>query len=106
MRERVKRASAQNHRVFAVINTGVADVGGRKQCTTRHPAGRRPGAVRTPALAPAGRRAVHLFIGRSPEAYRKTARHPAGTRPAPLQFVDGRLAITLHRFSPDTARAP
>ena len=41
MRERVKRASAQNHRVFSAINTGVANVGGRKQCTARHPAGRR-----------------------------------------------------------------
>ena len=34
---------------------------------------------------------------------------PHGTRPAPLRcvrFVDGRLAITLHLFSPDTARVP
>ena len=69
----------------AAINTGVADVGGRTQCTAQHPA---------------GRRAVHLFIGRSPEAYRTApGRHPYG-------LLNGRLAITLHQFLPDTARAP
>ena len=74
----------------AAINTGVADVGGRKQCTARHPAGRREDP------APAGRRAVHLFIGRSPEAYRTApGRHPYGLLTGALRLH----STNFHRTS-------
>ena len=56
----------------------------------RTPAGRRPGPNREPCGVP-----VHRT---------EPGSLPHGTGPAPLRcvrFVDGRLAITLHLFSPD-----
>ena len=79
----------------AASNTGMRDVGGRKQCTARRREDRRPGPNRAPL--------------RCTCSSTEPGSLPHGTRPAPLRcvrFVDGRLAITLHLFSPDTARVP
>ena len=75
---------------------------GRRRTKTVHrtapgwaPWGPRPGPNRAPCGAP-----VHRT---------EPGSVPHGTRPAPLRcvrFVDGRLAITLHQFLPDTARVP
>ena len=79
----------------AASNTGRADVGARKQCTARDPAGRRE----DPGRAPTGRRAVHLFIGRSPEAYRTApGRH--------LYGVYGLLTGALRLHSTNSHRTP
>ena len=83
----------------AAINTGVADVGGRKQCTApsaRHPAGRRedPGSSRAPCGAP-----VHRT---------EPGSLPHGTRPAPLYgLLTGALRLhstNFHRTPPGRRR--
>ena len=61
------------------------------------PHGTRPGAVRTPAWAPA----VHLFIGRSPEAYRTApGRHPYGLLTGALRLH----STNFHRTPPGRRR--
>ena len=54
-----------------------------------------------PGLAPAGRRAVHLFIRRSPEAYRTApGRHPYGLLTGALRLH----STTFHRTPPGRRR--